>query len=163
MRLDLTRIQIEAVAAMLRDELADDERAYLDTLEGETDLYEWASRLLDRIEDDEGNKAKLAEQISDRQARKARADSRIEANRQALMALLDCARLDKLTLPEATISVRSVPPKPFVADEAAVPDDYCRTSRKPDMAAIKAGVEAGAVIEGVSFDNGGQSITIRRK
>lgn len=163
MRLDLTRIQIEAVAAMLRDELADDERAYLDTLEGETDLYEWARRLLARIEDDEGNKAALAEQIADRQSRKARAEARIDANRQALMALLDCARLDKLTLPEATVSVREVPPKCVVTDEAAVPDEYCRISRKPDMAAIKAGVEAGAVIAGVSLGNGGQSITIRRK
>jgi hypothetical protein len=163
MRLDLTKIQIEAVAAMLADALEDDERYYLDMLEGETDLYEWVRRLLERIEEDQGVLAALAEQIADRQARKLRASDRVDANREAIMALLQCARLDKLTLPEATLSVRRVPPKPIVTDEAAVPDDLCKVTRRPDMTAIKAGVESGAVIPGVSLDNGGNSLTIRRK
>jgi hypothetical protein len=163
MRYDLTKIQVEHVAAMLRDELADDERAYLDTLEGETDLYELTRRLLDAVEADEGIQAALAEQIADRNARRQRAAKRIDATRAAIMALLECAKLDKLALPEATLSVRHVPPKAIVTDEAAVPDDFCKFTRKPDMAAIKAGVESGAAVPGVSFDNGGNSLTIRRK
>jgi hypothetical protein len=163
MRLDLTKIQVESVAAMLRDELAEDERAYLDTLEGETNLYEITRRLLNEIEADESNINGLAEQIADRAARKQRAGKRIEANRTAIMALIECARLDKLTLPEATLSVRKVPPKPIVTDEAAVPDEFCKITRKPDMAAIKAGVEAGRAVSGVTFDNGGVSLTVRRK
>lgn len=162
MRFDLTKIQVAAVAAMLRDELAEDERAYLDTLEGETDLYEWVRRLLDRIEDDEGDQAKLAEQISDRTLRKNRAAERVKASRTAIQALLDCAKLDKLTLPEATVSVRDVAPKPIIVDEAAIPDEFCRTVKKPDMALIKAGMESGEV-PGVSRDNGGITLTIRRK
>ena len=163
MRLDLTKIQVAAVAAMLHDELAEDERAYLDTLEGETDLYEWVRRLLERIEQDEGDQAVLAEQIGDRTVRKNRAAERVKASRSAIQALLECAKLDKLVLPEATVSVRDVPPKPIVTDETAVPDELCKFTRRPDMAAIKAGVEAGADIPGVSFDNGGISLTIRRK
>lgn len=163
MRLDLTKIQIEAVAAMLRDLLEEDERAYLDMLEGETDLYEWAGRLLDRIEDDQGVIAALSEQIADRQARKLRAADRIDANREALMALMQCANLDKLQLPEATLSVRDVAPKPVVVDEAAIPDELCRFKRAPDMAAIKAEVEAGRAVSGVTRDNGGRTLTIRRK
>lgn len=162
-RLDLTKIQVSAVAAMLHDQLAEDERFYLDTLEGETDLYELTRLLLNRIEDDEGLQAQLAVQIADRTARKKRASERVEHNRDALKALLECAGLDKLTLAEATLSVRNVPPKAIVTDEAAVPDDFCKFTRKPDMAAIKAGVEAGAAVPGVSFDNGGTSLTIRRK
>jgi hypothetical protein len=163
MRLDLTKVQVAAVAAALRDALSDDERLYLDTLEGETDLYELTRRLLGQIEDDEGVQAILAEQIADRTARKQRADERVKHHREAIMTLIQCAGLDKLTLPEATLSVRDVPPKPIVTDEAAVPDDFCKVTRKPDMAAIKAGVETGAAIPGVSFDNGGNSLTIRRK
>lgn len=163
MRLDLTKIQIEAIVAMLRDELADDERAYLDMLEGETDLYEWVRRLLERIEECEGDVAALAMQIADRQERKQRAQDRIAANREAIMALLQCARLDKLVLPEATLSLRAVPPKPIVSDEAAVPDELCRFRRAPDMSAIKAEVEAGRAVSGVTLDNGGNSLTIRRK
>jgi hypothetical protein len=163
MRLDLTRIQIEAVAAMLADALEDDERAYLDTLEGETDLYEWVRRLLERIEEDQGVIAALSEQMADRQARKLRAADRVAANREAIMALLGCAKLDKLALPEATISIRDVPPKVIVSDEAAVPDELCRFKRSPDMAAIKAEMESGRAVSGVSRDNGGRTLTIRRK
>lgn len=161
-RFDLTKIQIEAIVAHLHDELADDERAWLGLLEGETDLYEWVRRLLGRIEDDEGIGMALAEQISDRTLRKNRAGERIKAHRQAITALLECAKLDKLTLPEATVSVRDVAPKPIVVDEAAIPDEFCRTVKKPDMALIKAGMESGEV-PGVSRDNGGITLTIRRK
>lgn len=163
MRIDLTKIQVSAVAAMLRDMVDEDEQLYLDTLEGETDLYEWVTRLLDRIEDEEGTQAKLCEQIDARKERAARSTNRVKAHREAIMALLECANLDKLTLPEATVSVHKVPPKPIVVDEAALPDELCRFSRKPDMAAIKAEVEAGRAVSGVSFDNGGTSLTVRRK
>lgn len=159
-RLDLTRIQVEAVAAMLHDALEDDERLYLDTLAGETDLFEWVRRLLGRIEADEGNVAALKEQIADRTVRKNRAEQRIETTREAIKALLDCARLDKLTLPEATLSVRDVPPKIIITDEALVPDEFCKFTRKPDMAAIKA---AETAVPGTMTDNGGSSLTIRRK
>lgn len=163
MRIDLTKMQVEVVAAMLRDNLADDERAYLDMLEGETDLYEITRHLLNEIEKDKGAHASLTQQIDDRNARRQRASKRIDANREAIMALIQCAGLDKLTLPEATLSVRQVPPKAIVTDEAAVPDEFCKFTRKPDMAAIKAGVESGAAVPGVSFDNGGTSLTVRTK
>lgn len=163
MRLDLTRIQIEAVAAHLHDALSDDERAYLDTLEGETDLYEWVRRLLERIEDDEGQQTILAEQIADRTVRKNRASERVKVSREAIQGLLECARLDKLVLPEATISVRDVPPKAIISDEAALPDALCKFKRSPDMAAVKAEMEAGRAVPGVTLDNGSVSLTIRRK
>jgi len=162
-RLDLTKIQVGAVHAMLHDQLAEDERFYLDTLEGETDLYELTRLLLGRIEEDEGVQSILAEQVADRTARKQRAGERVKHNREAIMALLQSAGLDKLTLAEATLSVRNVAPKAIVTDEAAVPDDFCKFTRKPDMAAIKAGMESGAVVPGVALDNGGNSLTIRRK
>ncbi len=163
MRLDLTKMQVSAVAAMLHDELLEDERFYLDTLEGETDLYELTRKLLVEIEQDEGVQAALAEQMADRSARKARAGKRIEANRMAIMALLECANLDRLVLAEATLSVRQVPPKAIVNDEDAVPDELCKFKRSPDMAAIKAEMEAGRAVAGVTLDNGSQSLTVRRK
>ena len=163
MRLDLATIQIEAVAAMLRDELGDDERAYLDSLEGETDLYEWIHRLLVVIEENEGIEAALAEQISDRTLRKSRAAKRIETARSAISALLECAQLDKLSLPEATVSVRRNAPPTKVTDEAAVPDELCRFTRKPDMSLIKAEMEAGRAVFGVTVGNAAPILTVRRK
>jgi hypothetical protein len=163
MRIDLTKIQVSAVAAALHDALSDDERAYLDTLEGETDLFELCRRLLEQIETDEGLQAALKEQVEARKLRSDRAGERVKHNREAIMALLQCAGLDKLALPEATLSVRGVSPKPIVTDEAAVPETLCRIKRTPDMAAIRAEVEAGRAVPGVQLDNGGQALTIRRK
>ena len=163
MRLDLTKIQVASVAAMLRDQLDEDERFYLDTLEGETDLFELTARLLNEIESDEGTSETLAKQMADRAERKKRAEHRVKANREAIAALMECANLDKLTLPEATLSIRKVPPKPIVTDEQAVPDELCKFRRSPDMAAIKAEVEAGRSVSGVQLDNGGTSLTVRRK
>lgn len=160
MRIDLTKMQVGAVAAMLRDVLTEDERLYLDTLEGETDLNECVRQLLNQIEKDEGDQAALQAQIEDRLARKNRAALRVKHNREAIAALLECAQIDKLALPEATVSVRKVPPKPIVTDEAALPDEFCKFSRKPDMAAIKA---ADTLPPGVTLDNGGVSLTVRRK
>jgi len=137
MRLDLTKLQVGAVAAMLHDVLNEDERLYLDTLEGETDLYELVRKLLEQIEHDEGIQSQLAEQISDRLARKSRAAERVKHNREAIMALLECASLDKLTLAEATVSVRETKPRLAVNDPEAVPEDFVTLTPKPTMEAIK--------------------------
>lgn len=161
MRHDLTIMQVKAVLNMLRDDLGeDDDRLKLDMLEGETNIFELTRRLLDNIEQDEGAKAALITQIQDRNERKARAEHRIEAHRLAIRALMEAAELDKLPLPEATVTLRKLPPKPIVTDEAALPDAFVKITRKPDMAAIKA---ANDPVPGTALDNGGVSLTIRRK
>lgn len=160
MRTDIALLQVQNVMAALGSHFDDDERLKLDTLEGETDLFAILPKLLDRLEDEEGNIAVLAEQISDRQARKTRATARKDAYREAIANLMACAELDKVTLPEATLSVRQVPPKPIVTDADALPDALCTFTRKPNMAAIK---EAETLPEGVAFDNGGITLTVRRK
>jgi hypothetical protein len=157
----VTKQQVSAVALMLAND--EDEQLKLDTLEGETNLFEVVRSLLGAIEEDEGIALAVKHQIEQRQARKSAAEHRNEVRREAIRALLDCAGLDKLTLPEATLSVRKVAPKAIISDEAAVPDSLCRFKRAPDMAAIKAEVEAGRAVSGVTLDNGGSSLTIRRK
>lgn len=160
MRYDLTLQQVAAVRMMLSDQFEEDERGWIDLLEGETDLFELSRRILDRIEADEGAKAELAEQLDCRRIRQARCDKRIKAQREALGALMECAGLDKLTLPEATVSLRKNGPKAIVTNEAELPDEFCTFTRKPNMAAIR---EAETLPAGVSLDNGGISITVRRK
>lgn len=165
MRFDLTKIQVEAIAAHLRYELLDDERAYLDTLEGETDLYELTKRLLDQVESDEGVEATLTLQIADRQARKQRAADRVKANRTAIMALLECAKLDKLVLPEATITLRDTASCIVVNDPAAVPDEYTIPNPKPNLEAIKAAYspDSETLPNWLRVEPSKTSLTIRRK
>lgn len=160
MRIDLTRIQVETVMRHLADQFDDDERLHLDTLEAETDLFEITKRLLDDLERDEGDKAILAEQMDSRKVRRDRCDARIKARREAIAALMECAGLDKLPLPEATLTLRKLAPKAVVTDVDALPDDFCSFTRKPNLAAIK---EADTLPDGCALDNGGVSLTIRRK
>lgn len=164
-RLDLTKIQVAAIADHLRDFLDEDERAYVDTLEGETDLFEWCRRLLGKIEDDEGHIAALDEQIADRAARKKRAAERVKTTREAIMGLLDCAKLDKLVLPEATLSVRDTADKLAVNDPEAVPEEYTVPNPKPSMELIKASftTETPDLPNWLHIEPGKPSLTIRRK
>lgn len=138
MRHDLTTIQVQAVMAALHDAFDDDERLKLDTLEGETDLFPLLARLLDRIEEEDGTVAALASQIDDRRVRKDRAAKRKDAYREAITGLMGAAELDKLTIPEATLSVRMTAAKLVVSDPAAVPDEYTIAKPVPSMDAIKA-------------------------
>ena len=165
MRLDITLIQIEAIRTHLADQFEDDERLLLDTLEGQTDAFEIAKRLLDGIERDEGDAAALTEQMASRKARRDRCEARIEARREALMALMQCAGLDKLPLAEASVSLRILPAKIAVNDPAAVPEEYTRPNPKPNMDAIKAAFEPGdeTLPNWLRVEPARPSITVRRK
>ena len=160
------KVDIRRALAILElcPELELDEQLKLSTLEGETELNELVSLLLAENEDDEGNILQIKGQIETRRERITRFERRIEARRSAIVSLMDTAQITKLPLPEATVSVRTLRPSPKVADEEALPDDFCKFVRKPDMEAIKAAFEAGKPLPaGVVLSNGGASLTIRRK
>jgi hypothetical protein len=165
MRHDLTLLQINALKTMLRDSLEEDEQLWLDTLEGETDAFELTRKLLDAIERDEGEAKALTEQMANRKARRDRCEARIAAQRDAIMALMDCAKLDKLPLPEATLSLRKVPASLKVNATAAVPDEYCTMKPVPSMDAIKAAFEPGDpdLPNWLRTEPERPSLTIRRK
>lgn len=166
MRADLTLLQINALRTMLADQFADDdERGWLDALEGETDAFELVRRLLDRLEREEGDRAALTEQMEARKARRDRCEARIAAQRETIATILKCAGLDKLPLPEATITLRETAPKLVVNDPAAVPQEYAVATWKPSMDAIKAAfpVDAPALPNWLRVEPARPSLTIRRK
>ena len=140
-----------------------DDQLKLSTLEGETQLNELVSFLLAENEDDEGNIAKVKAQIEMRRERINRFERRIDTRKNAIVSLMDTARITKLPLPEATVTLRTLRPSPKVANENELPEAYTRIIRKPDMDAIKAAFEQGIPIPGVVISNGGASLTVRRK
>lgn len=161
MRYDLTAQQVAAIVAMLPDDGDDVLRA--DMLEGETDLHAFASKLLAHNEDDEGIVNALSDQIDDRKIRQERAKGRITHRRDMIKALMDIAGIDKLALPEATISKRDIAPKPIFPNIALIPDEFCRFDRKIDRDKIKALDLSAGLPSWATMDNGGTSITVRRK
>lgn len=143
-----------------------DEQLKLSMLEGETELNEIVSALLAENEDDEGVIAALDAQVDARAIRIERAKARIEARKKAIISLLDCARETTLRLPEATLSVRTLRPRPKVIDAAALPDEFVKieTIRKPDTDKINEAFEGGLPLPpGVTLTNGGASLSVRRK
>lgn len=130
--------QIEALKNMLRESVEEDGQLWLDTLEGETDVFDVVSRLLGENEDDEGLIAALDAQIDTRAVRSQRAEARIARRKSAVLWIMQTCKLTTLPLPEATVSVRQTAAKLVVNDPAAVPDKFTTPNPKPSMDAIKA-------------------------
>lgn len=164
-QIKLAKAQVADVLDALDHFLDDDERLKLDMIEGETTLVDVVRALLEANEEDEGLIPALDEQVEARKARKDRAKLRIERRKAAIASLMDVARLTKLPLPEATLSLRTLQPRAKVSNPDELPDAFTvtQTIRKPDMEAIAAAVEQGASIPGVTMTNGGTSLTVRRK
>jgi hypothetical protein len=165
-RIDLAAGAIAYASSQIMAMLGDDEdtRAYLDTLEAETDLHEVAGALIASIEEDEGQSAALTMQMAVRKERRDRCEARIEAKRRGLVALLDAAKLEKLVLPEATISVRDVAPKLAVSDTEAIPEEYTTVVRKPDMAKLKAAfADKDQLPNWLRREDARRSATVRRR
>lgn len=128
--------RLAQIAEFVREQ-SDDEELMLDMLEGETDLFEIVRKLLNANEDDEGRKAALTEQMNVRKERRDRCDSRIAKRRDLIRELMEIAGIQKLPLPEATISRQKVKPKVVVKEADAVPHEFCKVTYKPDMEKIK--------------------------
>lgn len=164
MRVDLTAQQVAAIRLYLAEEFCDDEELLLDTLEGETNLFECVRSLLNGIEDDEGSKATLTIQMDDRKQRRDRCDARIQVRRNAIAMLMETAGVDKLPLPEATVSYRMTSPKIEINDPAAVPDEYTEIKRVPVKSRINDAFAADAELPNwLRVEPAKPSITIRRK
>lgn len=161
----LAKVDIRRALGILElcPDLELDEQLKLSTLEGETDLNEIVSLLLAENEDDEGTIAAVKAQIDIRRERIARFERRIETRRNAVTSLMETAQIVKLPLPEATVSLRTLGPRPKVFDADQLPDDFVKLVRKPDTDAINAAFDRGESIPGVTVTNGGSSLTVRRK
>lgn len=165
MRHLLQLAQIEALKNMLRDSVEEDSQLWLDTLEGETDVFEVVSRLLGESEDDEGLISALAAQIDTRAIRRQRAEARIARRKSAVLWIMQTCKLTTLPLPEATVSVRQTAAKLVVNDPAAVPDEYTTPNPKPSMDAIKAAFspDNDNLPNWLLVEPGRPSLTVRRK
>jgi predicted nuclease with TOPRIM domain len=141
-------------------EIAEDDILRADMLEAETDFHGLLAKLVSLS----GDAASMAEAIklrnADLAARKARYERQEEGIRSLMQSLMEKADLQKVTLPEATLSVSWRKPAPMVIDESQLPDEFCKIKRSADMAKIK---EAGTLPPGCTMSNGKNVLTIRTK
>lgn len=163
MRLDprVVRQSIENLKVLYPD-LIEDEEAWISALESETSVNELLTRVVRQIEDTKALVIGTKDRFEELSTRKQRFERRVEALRDLAFKLMEAAELPKIELPEATLSIRSVPPSVVITDEENLPDIACKFERKPDKAKIKELLASG-IVAGATLSNGSKSLSIRIK
>lgn len=162
----ITGLRAEALAAQallanIADIIGDDADAHADAIKGETDLFEIVCDLVGRLATIEALCDGLSEHIKKASARKKRLEDQAEMIRTAIGAAMDQAGLRKIEAPLATVSVRKVPPKVLVTEEADLPAAYLKTKVEPDLKVIGEALKDGADVPGATLSNGSETISIR--
>lgn len=140
-----------------------DEDALTISIESETNLHENIAAVMEMITNDEALVEGLSVMLARLSERKVRLSERLDRRRSAIERAMSVAELHRLELPEATLSLRRVPPGLLILDETAMPDSYFKPSPpKLDRNALKEALKAGTMIDGARLDNGSTSLTIRR-
>lgn len=164
------KLKIEAEAAKnllaaLADQIdEEDDEMIVDTVEGETSLLETIEKAIDDIALTEamviGIKAKEEEMARRRQ----RLSSRIERVKASIEQAMAMIQQDKLMLPTATLSVRPAPMKVVITDEQAIPSRFWKVPAPVlDRKLLRDELKSGVAILGAMAEDGGRSLSIRRK
>ena len=140
-----------------------DEATRHDTAEGETGLFEAIDAALDHLDDCAAIVAGCEAVIGTYRERADKAKARAERVRGLIEQAMLIAEIPTVKCPRATLSVKATKPKPMVADEAAIPSRFWKQPDPVlDKKAINEAVAGGEEVPGVTMDNGGTSLQIRR-
>lgn len=159
------QIEIEA-AKVLRDQIATlaagDEDFIRDTMEGETGLREMIGALAADDASDAAIIAAIKELAKKLDARTARIAKRVEMRRALIGSAMQIAELKKLETPAGTITLKSVPPRLVVIEEADIPAEYFKQPPPAlDRAKLTEALKVNDSIPGASLSNGSTTIQIR--
>lgn len=146
----------------IRDIISDDEEMLVTVIEGETDLKEVISQAVDRIAEVNAHQEVLDARISELRKRRDRFEGQAERIKAAIHVAMGQAELRKLELPQATLSLRAVPPKAEITDEGLIPSKYFKPQDpKLDKKAVLDALKAKEDVPGAMLSNGGETISIR--
>lgn len=144
-------------------ELAEDEDLRLGMIEGETDLLKILDRLVKEELDAEAVAEGLGLRMRDMSTRAGRFMRKAEAMRELIKSLMKAAKQDKITLPEATISISKPRMSVGIENVDDLPQGFFKTERKADKAAIKAAFDAGEQVPGAFKVLGSEGLRISSK
>jgi Gp157 protein len=157
------RAQISAMLIHYPD-LADDAELMADMIEGSTDLH----RILERALNARQEALTMATAIKEREAamseRRARYERQADGIKKIMQMLMESAGQDKVTLPEATLSITKARETVNIIDVDQLPQGFFRTERKADKKAIlEAFKDGGHVPPGAEIAMGECGLTVRTK
>lgn len=150
------------LVSRLRTLCGDDEQAFLDTLEGESDVTEAARRVVRWMNEQDAAEGSMKSLAAIYKARGQVFEARVEGARNALFHLMQYLGVKTMPLPEATLSVTVGKVKVLgEPDVDQLPDNLVRVKREPDMGAIKAALDAGQKVPGCSLSNATPGFSVR--
>jgi hypothetical protein len=153
---------IELIASELAD-YRDDEEAFWDSLDGETDALDLLDTFLAGSQEDEALAEAIKAQEVALKTRRERIEMRAAAKRRTLGLILNAAGMKKAERPRGTVSIRPGNLSVRIVNEDDVPSQLMREkiTRAPDKTAIKAQIEAGESVPGCELVRGDDIVTIR--
>lgn len=148
--------------ADMRDLLGDDADLIATTVEGETELAEVASKALGRILELNGMMDGIASMMASLKDRGERLEQQRDNLRTLLGVAMETGCIKKLETPLATASLRAVPPKAEIIDEAAIPARFWKPQEpKLDRKAVLDALKAKEPVPGAALSNGGMTVSIK--
>ncbi len=148
--------------ADMRDLLGDDADLIATTIEGETELTEVASKALGRILELNGMMDGIAGMMASLKDRGERLEQQRNNLRTLLGVAMETGCIKKLETPLATASLRAVPPKAEIIDEAAIPARFWKPQEpKLDKKAVLDALKAKEPVPGATLSNGGMTVSIK--
>jgi hypothetical protein len=142
-------------------ELAEDETLLEDMLVGETAIEPVLAKLVRKANEAKATAAATKELASAYSERSQRFTRQADAARALMKSVMDAAGLQKITLPEATLSITKPRASVNILDLQALPQGYFQTERKADRAAIKSAIGSGEHIPGAELLMGEEALTVR--
>lgn len=147
--------------AVEHPDLAADERAWIDTLDGMTDgldLAEWLAERCLHLSSLEDAAAERAKALHARVRRFGADQDRLKA---LILALVDAAGGKKVVRASMTLSPRNTPARVMEIDASLTPPTLLmQPPPVPNKAAIKDALAQGAEVPGWAMSNGGRSLAI---
>lgn len=164
MRLDPQVIQQQIANLLLQyPELQEDEILRADSIEAETEAFDFLANIVRRIEDTTALEDGANARIKELSERKTRFERRTEALRALAFKVMQTAEIRKAELPCATLSLRNGTQKVVITDETSLPADCLKTTVVPDRTTIKELLKDGREIPGAFLSNGEETLSIRVK
>lgn len=155
--------ETEAARDLIAALQSDDEILRHDMVEGETSLLEAIALGIAEIDECDVMIAGIKAKVSEFEARQKRAEARMERLRSLMEQALVIAGIPTMKLDVATLSIKELPPKAIVTDEAAIPAEFWKQPDPVlDRAAISKAIKSGQHVPGVVASNKTISMQIRR-
>jgi hypothetical protein len=153
---------VQALRESMAAAFADDDDLLLDTIEGETGLFEAIDKLLLSIHLDAGAAKGIQKAMSDLDLRAGRLEKRAETARALIEQAMMLAELDKIERPTATLSLVRRAAKVEITEEAEIPAEFWKAGDpKLDKKALGQALKDGQAVPGAALSNQAPSLTIR--